>query len=1238
MADSKGMGVVSAFDISPTLRANSEGNGGEMRLVHRMTSSFAVMLWGVLFLMGLTAPARLAAQATISTGSIQGTIVDQRGGIVAGAKVTITNKATGQVFPTTTNSTGAYNVAALIPGDYTIHVEFKGFKAIQTGARVEIGVISTVDLTLEVGSETAVVEVQASAVAVNTSQAAVSGVVTTEQIENLPLNGRNFLDLAQLEPGVQIQDGNNFDPTKVGYSSISFGGRFGRTARIEVDGVDVSDETVGTTTENIPAGALSEFQISQSTLDLTNELTSSGSVNTITKSGSNEFHGEALYLFRDSRIAAALPGPKAPYQRNHMEGNLGGWIVKDKLFFFGDGLRIKQDLFAPVPLPDPFTALSGGFSSPFRENDAFGRLDWNGPHGVRMFYRYSYFSDLAVSTFGAISFQPFKDKNYTRQNVVGADFSTGTTTHSVRFSYLKFQNDLGDVVRGSSLLLANFPVSINVGPLSTGPNLLAPQTTPQSNRQVKYDGSKAVATHVFRYGISFNHIQGGGFAKFFSITPSIFSFGTSSEIAAAATGPFPALVAGDPNGKKDNPLNYPFDLVFVGNGLGFSTEHPAFGFPLGGLGPDNRLGLYAGDSWRLKPYLTLTYGVRYVRDTGRTDSDLPAIPALNALLPGLGNPVRQANTNFGPQVGIAWDPRKNGKTVIRAGGGVFYENVIYNNVLFDRPERLPKGGFLSFPLACVFGVEGQVPFADGTLQSLPAGTCSDIVGNVANTIAAFQGTPSTTGSFQGVATTVGGNATNSNFLGNLIANGSPIPLGGFAPNYRTPRSFQMNAGIQRELRPGLILTVDYIRNVSLHYLLGIDANHNGDVRFFNKTAAQTAIATTLSNCGVTTIDQSIVLCPLDPANGTNDKGMYIPRAATMADYAGNGLDSPGDLGVGACGIALGIDCAFPGIQPGIGPAPFLFPIGRGVYNAMDVKLQGNVDHPVRGVKHTNFQFAYALSRFRNSGGGNTQTPGASDQDFVISAVDNRNPLRFTGDSTLDRRHQISFGGYADLPRGFQLGTTLHFYSPLAATLTVPNTGLGPGEIFRTDFTGDGTVQDLLPGTHVGSFQRDITAGSLNAALTNYNNTIALGLTPAGQVLVQNGLFTPTQLGVGDALCYNNPNGLPTNSLCATAPTVPLAPKGQVGMFWFKVLDLRISWSYKVKERYKIEPSVGFFNVLNFANFDPAGAPLNGLLGGTAGTVNGTTYNDQAGQRIGVGTGTFAGGSPRTIEFGLRISF
>ena len=193
------------------------------------------------------------------------------------------------------------------------------------------------------------IEVQASEVAVNTEQATVQGVLTSQQIENLPINGRNFLDLAQLEPGVQIQDGGTFDPTKNGFSSVSFGGRFGRTARIEVDGIDISDETVGTTTQNLPLGAIQESALQQSSLDLSTELTSSGSVNVTTKSGTNGLHGDAFYYFRDQSLNAALPGDSTnPFQRNQFGGSLGGPIIKNKLFFFFDAERNKQDLIDPV--------------------------------------------------------------------------------------------------------------------------------------------------------------------------------------------------------------------------------------------------------------------------------------------------------------------------------------------------------------------------------------------------------------------------------------------------------------------------------------------------------------------------------------------------------------------------------------------------------------------------------------------------------------------------------------------------------------------------------------------------------------------------------------------------------------------------------------------------------------------------------------------------------------------------
>ena len=187
-------------------------------------------------------------------------------------------------------------------------------------------------------------------------------------------------------------------------------------------------------------------------------------------------------------------------------------------------------------------------------------------------------------------------------------------------------------------------------------------------------------------------------------------------------------------GGAGNPLNYPVDNVTLGNGNNCDTEIPAFNAPCSGTPPDNRLGLYVGDSWKVKPNLMVTYGLRYVRDTGRTDSDLPPLPGVNDLLPGFGNRVHQPNLNFAPQLGIAWDPKKDQKTVIRAGIGMFYENAIWNNAEFDRPERLANGAFLANPSACLNGSGSGVPFPAGNTflggtQNTANDICSSLIGS-----------------------------------------------------------------------------------------------------------------------------------------------------------------------------------------------------------------------------------------------------------------------------------------------------------------------------------------------------------------------------------------------------------------------------------------------------------------------------------------------------------------------------
>src|ERR1700739_448667 len=312
-----------------------------------------------------------SAQATVSTGSIVGLVNDPSGAVIGEAKVTLTNVATGQVIDLTTNSSGSFSSGALVPGNYRTRITVKGFKSVEVPSTVLVGNTATVNVTLQIGNEE-VIEVYSSSLEVNTEQAIVQGVFNAEQIENMPVNGRNFLDLAQLEPGVQIQDAANFGVGKDGFSSLSFGGRFGRTARIEVDGIDVSDEIFGSTTTNIPASAIQEFQLSQSSMDLSTELTTSGAVNVTTRSGANVVHGQAFIFFRDSSLAGALPSPPGlsePFQRSQYGGRVGGPIIKNKFFYFLDGERTVQHLQAPVLVAYPFQQFSGSFSSPYHENN-----------------------------------------------------------------------------------------------------------------------------------------------------------------------------------------------------------------------------------------------------------------------------------------------------------------------------------------------------------------------------------------------------------------------------------------------------------------------------------------------------------------------------------------------------------------------------------------------------------------------------------------------------------------------------------------------------------------------------------------------------------------------------------------------------------------------------------------------------------------------------------------------------
>jgi Carboxypeptidase regulatory-like domain/TonB-dependent Receptor Plug Domain len=1159
------------------------------------------------------------AQATNTSGAIQGTITDASGAVLPGASVTITNTGTSQNLKLTTDSAGFYSSGPLPPGSYTVTVTGSGFSQIKSTVVVQISSITTDNLKLKVGSAAQVVEVDANGVQVNTEQTNVQSVLNRQQIENLPVQGRNFLDLAQLEPGVQLQSGETFDPTKAGYSALSIGGVSGRTTRILLDGSDITDETVGTTIFNVPSGAIGEFQLNRSTGDVSGDITSSGSVFVATPSGTNSFHGQGFYFFQDHNVGFSDSGGgiNPPFQRNQFGGYAGGPIVKDKLFIFGDLERIKQDSGQTVTLSPAFASTQAAnpfYGSPFRDIYSVLRLDYNAPKGVHLFARANYEVNSVASTFG-LGYSRYANRDNTPGIAFGGDFVTGKFTHSFRGSYEKFHNLISDA-SGSGIYNPVPSIELHVpgSGFYSGPNLLAPQQTYQSDKQLRYDGSWTKGAHTLRYGASLNRILGGGFASFFGLAPEVVTLPSSAT--------------------PSDPSSYLPSTVTLGNGQGFNTELPSFGAPAGGQG-DYRTAAYIADTWKVTPSFTLNVGVRWSRDTGRSDADVAPLPCstidtaafpnppctgnqliLDQFGPGLGDRIRQPNFNFGPQLGIAYAPGSlNGKTVLRAGIGFYYENFVFNNILFDRPAKLPVGLFLSeAQINCsavsnitVNGV--TVPGGDaasiGTLCSEPAGVSGPGFAQISK-------------NYQSAVAAAGASA-NSSYVGETLAIAQASGLDAYAPHqFTTPRSIHVNFGIEQQLGKGIVVSADYVHQVDYKFTQSQDINAVGDARYYDPVAAAAAVTNTIAACGAATFEAAAASCP-----GLHSDG----SGATIADYSGIGLGSGVDVNGGfpTSGVA-----AFPGKNPNVGQGLFQFPNGRSGYDALQLSFKSQVSNPLPGLVAGNFEASYSYSRFVTTAAG---TAG-SDQYFQATSWNWRNPTQNIGRGSLDRPQQLSFGGYTTIKRGPQIGLTAHFASAIPTSLILDNLSGTGGQLFQTDFFGQGnteaglTTGQLAPGTSPGDYGRAIKPGNLNGYINNFNSRFAGTLTPAGQQVVNSGVLTQAQLA----------------SIGGTIQPLAPAPANPLENGDLKEIDANFSYPIKLarlREGLSLIPSVAFYNIANFANY---GGALNEILlnsadAGSSGYTNGpSTFADRGQFRTERGSGTFNLGGPRTTEFQLKLNF
>ena len=331
-------------------------------------------------------------------GSLNGVVHDTTGAVMPGVSVTVTNKDTGLERKMVSSAEGIFSAASLPAGNYTIKAAATGFRTLDASATVQAGQVTNADLELQVGAEAEVISVQGEGAQISYDSHEISGVITHQNIENLPVNGRSFLQLSMLEPGVNVTANNvgqynkQFDVSILGASSAN------NSVRITVDGATVQDAITGGTQQNFSQEVVQEFQLSSTNFDLSTGIGAGGAINVVTRSGGNDFHGSLFMFYRDHNMSAFptlghQPGePESPYFARKQFGYwFGGPVKKDKLFFFSSLEHIAQtSIFSAFPSDPLFQSFGTNAPSPYHANELTERIDYRITAKHNAFLRYSH--------------------------------------------------------------------------------------------------------------------------------------------------------------------------------------------------------------------------------------------------------------------------------------------------------------------------------------------------------------------------------------------------------------------------------------------------------------------------------------------------------------------------------------------------------------------------------------------------------------------------------------------------------------------------------------------------------------------------------------------------------------------------------------------------------------------------------------------------------------------------------
>jgi Carboxypeptidase regulatory-like domain len=634
-----------------------------------------VFLWLAPLALAAVIAGPVSAQTT-GDAEITGVVKDPSGSAIPGATASLINQDTGVTRTFKSDAEGRYRFAAVLPGRYSLKVEAAGFVT-STLADIVLNIGAHVDhdISMTVGGVQESIMVTGEIPPIDVTKSDVSGVVTNEQIDTLPINTRQFINLALLEPGTSQDSSRTF------YNSVQMGGAGHYWSNgFSVDGVTNTWAEMGEPRENFPMGAIQEFKVNTVQYKADQGLSAGGVVNIVTKSGTNQFHGEAFEYARDqifnrddrfTQAADAQVGlSKAPFRRDQFGGDAGGPIVRNKLHFYAAFERTQTmtayTIYIPGAAAQYYSTFEGVHNRPIHDQMLNARVDYQLSNNQHLFARYSQeWNFITWNGCGGTSMSNCYDGQIPRHAIVAGDTWTPTTNivNEVRFQYAFSSYLLAPSGTQIFTQLGTYPAA-RINELQTTlvfPSFSWGDDYADNGVEKRWEGKDDISivkgSHTLKLGVDVSRVP------------------FEDDAPNAYAGQF--TFAHDHYFNPNDPASLAA-LTASNDATVFTATRP----PIDTKDPTTEFGFYIQDDWKVSHNFNLSLGVRYDREFGALNeffdpSSLAGRP-YNPItpIPGMGNPSqRSAALNFGPRIGFAWNIRGNSKDVIRGGYGIYYQNL-----------------------------------------------------------------------------------------------------------------------------------------------------------------------------------------------------------------------------------------------------------------------------------------------------------------------------------------------------------------------------------------------------------------------------------------------------------------------------------------------------------------------------------------------------------------------------------